>query len=646
MAINSVNLSRVTTTQKTEALLSSLRRNTAELFHGQNRLASGQRFLTPSEDPGGAARVLNMSEILGEQSQFITNIRHAANTLDATDSAMGEVSGLIIDAQAIASQNIGTLSSPEEREAAAELIAAIRDQLVAVGNRTFEGRYLFAGRDTDQQPFIETVDGVRYVGDTGDIYARTDVDELTPINLPGNVLFGAISSQVRGTVDLNPIIADATRLEDLSGARELGIRKGSFQIVEDGAAGVVTVDITSADTAGDVVQLINDAGTAAGAGFTATLTSNGITVTPGATPITIRDISTGTTAGDLGITTTAPTAAAIVGLDLGTSLSRTTPLTALLDGAGLDVTAGLTISNGSSSATIDLSTATSIQDVLNAINNSQLSVKAKINAAGTGIDVVNLLSGTELSIGENGGAVASALGIRSLDLDTPLSSLNNGRGVRVSEGVTDLLITAKNGNSFEVNLDGLTTIGEVLDAINLAAAAAGVGMTASLASAGSGITLTDSSGGAGFISAGRANLSYAVDDLGLTGTVADPGTQLVGKDVASARATGVLTALFDLERALIADDSQLITFAAEDMDRHLVDFNKSRGIVGARGKSMRDRQSQTESAVFATEQLMSEVRDLDYTEAVTRFQQAQTALQASLLTGSQVLNTSLLDYLR
>ncbi|MCA9253549.1 MAG: flagellar hook-associated protein FlgL, partial [Phycisphaerales bacterium] len=340
MAINSVNLSRVTTTQKTEALLSSLRRNTAELFTGQGRLASGQRFQTPSEDPGSAARVLNMSEILGEQSQFITNIRHAADTLDATDVSMGEVSALIIDAQAIASQNIGTLSSPAEREAAAELIASIRDQLVAVGNRTFEGRYLFAGRDTDRQPFIETIDGVRYVGDTGDVYARTDVDELTPINLPGNVLFGAISSQVRGTVDLNPIISDGTRLEDLSGARELGIRKGSFQIVEDGAAGVVTVDITSADTAGDVVQLINDAATAAGAGFTATLTNNGITVTPGATPISIRDISTGTTAGDLGITTAAPTAAAIVGTDLGVSLSRTTPLTALLDGAGLDVTAG------------------------------------------------------------------------------------------------------------------------------------------------------------------------------------------------------------------------------------------------------------------------------------------------------------------
>jgi flagellar hook-associated protein 3 FlgL len=76
-----------------------------------------------------------------------------------------------------------------------------------------------------------------------------------------------------------------------------------------------------------------------------------------------------------------------------------------------------------------------------------------------------------------------------------------------------------------------------------------------------------------------------------------------------------------------------------------VDFNRSRGIVGARAKAMQDRLTQTEGAVFATQELLSEVQDLDYTEAVTKFQQAQTALQASLLTGSRLANTSLLDFL-
>jgi len=39
------------------------------------------------------------------------------------------------------------------------------------------------------------------------------------------------------------------------------------------------------------------------------------------------------------------------------------------------------------------------------------------------------------------------------------------------------------------------------------------------------------------------------------------------------------------------------------------------------------------------------VRDVDMTDAIVRFQQLQTALQANLSTASQVLNLSLLDYL-
>jgi flagellar hook-associated protein 3 FlgL len=81
------------------------------------------------------------------------------------------------------------------------------------------------------------------------------------------------------------------------------------------------------------------------------------------------------------------------------------------------------------------------------------------------------------------------------------------------------------------------------------------------------------------------------------------------------------------------------------MDEYLVDFNRSRGIIGAQAAAMRDRLTQTDSAVFATQSLLSEVQDLDYTEAITKFQQAQTALQASLLTGTQILNTSLMDFL-
>jgi flagellin-like hook-associated protein FlgL len=76
------------------------------------------------------------------------------------------------------------------------------------------------------------------------------------------------------------------------------------------------------------------------------------------------------------------------------------------------------------------------------------------------------------------------------------------------------------------------------------------------------------------------------------------------------------------------------------------DVRRTHGIIGARAKGMRDLLAQTETAASATEVFLSEVRDLDYAEAATLFQQAQVGLQASMLTGSQVMNLSLMDFLR
>jgi flagellin-like hook-associated protein FlgL len=159
-------------------------------------------------------------------------------------------------------------------------VASIREQIVAVGNRTFEGRYLFAGRKTDIQPFVEALGGTAFLGDTGNIFARTDVNELEEINLGGDFIFGALSSSVQGFVDLNPRLTEDTRLEDLGGAANLGLRQGSFEIVEDGI-GAITIDLGGADTIGDVVNKINAAAAEAGASFAASVNDSGLTITPG-----------------------------------------------------------------------------------------------------------------------------------------------------------------------------------------------------------------------------------------------------------------------------------------------------------------------------------------------------------------------------
>ncbi len=644
MAVSPINLSRVSHNLRAETLMRSVQRGSLEMFLQQNRLATGRAFVSASEDPVAASQALALRETIDRQAQISENIQHASNVLNATDSSLAEVASLLNEAHALALQNAGSLVNDDERQASATLVSEIIRQLVNVGNRQFGKFYLFAGRDTTHPPFRSDVGGVVYSGDTGDVLARLSLLEDAPINLPGNVLFGAVSAQVSSSVDLTPALAADTRLDTLRGARDQGVHPGPLTFSEAGGT-TFTVDLSLADTVGDLVDLINAAATAAGSGLTAELSADGITLTPGDAPVEVTGGDGDAMLRDLGLFGVSPIDAPHMLDQLNPRLTPTTAIADLARGGGLDLTDGFTITNGDVSAAIDLSEAASVQDILNAVNTAGIGVRARINEAGDGLELINLVSGTLLSVGENGGSVAADLGIRTMDERTTLSELNFGNGVEQVEGSPDFRINTRSGGAIDVDLDGATTVSDVLMAINDAAQLAALDVRATISSSGGGIQIDDATMGSNPLSVSRLNFSFAADDLGLLKTAAAGESTLIGDDVAAVRADGVLTALIDLERSLRAESIQGINDAGERLGPFISELNRVHGDVGARARAVERRRSGVEDAVVATRAFLSQVEDVDFAEAVTRFQQAQTSLQSILLTGSRLLNVSLLDFL-
>lgn len=645
MAISPVNISRMTHNLRANLMIGSLQRNQLDVFTEQTRIATGRQYVTPSENPVLASQVLDLGRALQQQEQFSANLRHGGNTLSATDEALTEVNSLLIEAATIASENVSNLTSAAERQSVAELVAGIRIQLQNVGNRQFGNRFLFAGRDTLTRPFAEALGGIAYVGDTGDLITRAAQGRDEVINLTGDRLFGALSSRIVSAANLAPSLTPDTRLEDLNGAAGQGVRLGTLVINEPGGAGVLRIDLTGADTIDSVVQRINDAAAAGGASFTASIAGSGLVIAPGSNPITVTDIGTGRTAADLGIFTSVPTSVDITGQDLGVRLTRLTPVSALAAGAGIDVDSGLVITNGPHTATIDLSTAATVQDIINLISGSGAYVRARINDAGTGIDLFNQVSGTTLSVGENGGTTATDLGVRTFHDATPLATLNDGYGVVGVDGADDLRITASGGD-VDVNLDGAQSVGDVITLINEAATAAGVNVTASLATTGNGIRLTEGGGGSGTIAVTTLNASQAAQDLGFLNATTDASGDLVAQDRNYVRTQGVLDVLVQLESALRGDDTRGIALAAERLDPFTREVTRVHGVIGARAQALQSRLQQTQDAASATQVFLSDIQGVDYAEAITRMQQAITQLQANLQTSSALLNVSILDYLQ
>jgi len=646
MAISPVNITRISQNLRTNLIVDSVRRNQLELFLTQTRIATGRRFVSPSEDPVGASRALDLTQALARQEQFVANVQYGDNFLTAADSALTELNSLLIQASSIASQTVSNLTSADERAAEAEVITAIRQQVQTVGNRQFDGRYIFAGRDTLDRPFVDGLGGVVYTGDIGELVTRVSDDLLSPISMPGSQVFGALSAPIASNVDLTPTLDDSTRLEDITGAAGETIRTGTLVFNEVGGAGVFTVDLSTADTIGDVVTAINDAAAVAAAGVTATLADTGLVIAPSGSSVSVTDSSGGAVAADLGILTPTPATTDIVGGTLLPQVTRLTPIEDLAGGAGIDIDSGFIITNGGQSATVDISAAVAVQDIVNAINNAGVHVLARVNEAGTGIDVFNQVSGTSLTIGENGGTTAADLGIRTFDTATPLDQLNFGNGIITLANKADIRVTAKNGKNVDVDLDGAATVGDVITRINDAATAASVAITASLATTGNGIQIDDQTGGTGNLTVGILNLAQAAMDLGLNQTVSGTTTVLIGADVNPTRTEGIIGALIDLENALRGDDTQGITAAGGRLDTLRNELTRMHGIIGARAQTMQTRRLQIEDAAGTAEVFLSQVRDLDYAEAVTQLQAAMGQLQANLRTSSIVMNLSVLDFLQ
>ncbi len=333
----------------------------------------------------------------------MANAQQGDNLLAAADSTLTEISDLLIQGSVIAVLTVGDLTTPAERESEAEVVARLRHELVSVANRAFGGRYIFAGLDTLNRPFVDGGGGVAYLGDIHALLTRVDDGAAAPVSVPGNLLFGALSRPIDSDVDLTPSLDASTRLDAITGADGNPIETGVLIFSEIGGAGAFSVDLSSADTIGDVVAIINEAATQAGAGLTASLSSDGLVITPSGFEVSITDPGNGVIASGLGIRTLDPSSAPITGRSLNPRLTMLTPVEALSRGVAIDLESGLLITNGVDSTTIDLSGAATVQDVINTINNAGVFVHARISEDGTRIDVFNQVSGSSLRIGENGG---------------------------------------------------------------------------------------------------------------------------------------------------------------------------------------------------------------------------------------------------
>jgi flagellin-like hook-associated protein FlgL len=635
MSLSPVSIARVSFNQRAYNLLASLRENQMGVYKSRTALSTGLRFVQPSEDPLRSSFAADLERRIERMGQVQSNLRGVNSVLTEVESAMQEALDLFEESRSIAVQAISDGTTPEERESLAVVVDSLLDQMVTVGNRRYINTYLFSGQD-DGAPFEMAYSGVLYNGDGNRMQTIVEDDLTTDyFTIPGMSFFKATTAQVQGFADLNPAVTEKTLVSALNGAVGQGVQLG--RIVVTVGTDRAEIDLSNAVTVGDILDRLN---AELPTGLSAELSAGSIVLRQlVANQVMVEDVGGGRTAADLGLRGTF-NGLLQTGVDIDPRLTTLTALADLNTGAGVNLASSVVIRNGTRSATLDFSGAKTVQDVLNTINHAEVGAWATISDDGKSINVVSRVSGVDLSIEENGGQTATALGIRSMHSGVALADLNDGAGVRTVTG-DDLRIETADGTVFQVDVDGVITLQDLIDRLN---ASGGGAITASLTTQGNGIRLVDNTAGAGTLSVTAVNDSPAVRDLGLD--EAAVGGQIAGRDVHLLRADGPFTALLELREGMLTNDRQLMMRAGERIERVLSEMQRVQGQLAAQAQVMGDRTERVETEALAAEILLSDVRDSDFTDATIRFQQYQMALQANLMTASKVMNLSLLDFLR
>jgi len=264
----------------------------------------------------------------------------------------------------------------------------------------------------------------RLVGeDLNPIIEGSAVTSATPLNDPNfGVNFGAGVDLTLGPSTITSLV-------------------GNFDIT-DRDGNTVTVDISAANTVGDVVAAIN-ALTGPGFNVTASIASDGSgieltdSISTGRSQITVSEIS-GTTAADLGILGTG-LGSTLKGARLDPAGTPSTPVSLLSDGTGISL-GTIRITNGNLSALVDLSGAVTVGNILAAIERAGVRVDASVDSSGTRLVITSQTGDSPIIIvSEDGSTTAEDLGLFTPGLFETAQAVKNALLNNDPERLTQLI---------------------------------------------------------------------------------------------------------------------------------------------------------------------------------------------------------------
>ncbi|CAB3917012.1 flagellar hook-associated protein FlgL [Achromobacter animicus] len=197
---------RLSTTMMYTNGLSGVLAQESDMNRLVEQVGSGRKFLSPADDPLGAALSIGVAQTQSMNSTYAmnrqtakTNLGQESNTLDAVKNALQEARTRVVQA--------GGVLSDSDRQTLSTALKSTREALLGLANTTDgNGQYLFSGNDGNVIPYAKDSAGkILYSDSIGERTIQVDQSRQLSSSDLGVDIFGRANPGSQSYVASTPI---------------------------------------------------------------------------------------------------------------------------------------------------------------------------------------------------------------------------------------------------------------------------------------------------------------------------------------------------------------------------------------------------------------------------------------------------------
>ena len=183
-------VNRVSTSSFYDEASTQMLRLQASVADTQGRISSSKRIQTPSDDPNGAARLVQLQQYASVNQQYTQNRAAAKDALNTNETVLNQVTAILQQVHTLSISANNAILDDSQRTFIANELQSNLDQLMGLANtKDASGNYIFSGFQVGVQAFTQSATGVQYHGDQGQKVLQVSSGRQMALNVSGDELF-------------------------------------------------------------------------------------------------------------------------------------------------------------------------------------------------------------------------------------------------------------------------------------------------------------------------------------------------------------------------------------------------------------------------------------------------------------------------